>query len=285
MSSDMALNRLGESMSRNLGQPFLIENKPGATTTIAAETVARATPDGYTLFLANAFNYGPDKVFLKSSVRYDAARDFTPISQWAVAPMLLVVTSGLEANSVGQLVELARKSPGKYFYASSGPGGIGHLAGVYFNQLSKTTMVHVPFKGGAQVSQAVVSGNVQLSFASIPGAMPMVNAGRMRALAVTSEQRSSLLSNIPTVAEAGFPGFDLSVTFGIVGPANLPPAVVSRLHAASQKTLAEPEVIARLAKLGNEASPSNSPGEFRAWLIKEGAKQAELARQSGATME
>lgn len=273
-----------DSMSRILGQAIIVENKPGATTTIAGEQVARSAPDGYTLFLANAFNYGTDKVVLKS-VRYDAARDFTPISQWAVAPMLLVVTSGLEAKNVTQLVDLARKNPGKFFYASSGAGGIGHLAGVYFNQLSNTSMVHVPFKGGPQVSQAVAAGEVQLSFASIPGAKPMIATGKMRALAVTSEKRSSLMSDLPTVAEFGMPGFDLSVTFGLVGPANLPPAIVAKLHAASLRALSEPDVIEKLARLGNEASPSSSPEEFKAWLIKEGAKHAALARQSGASME
>jgi len=273
-----------EVMTRIIGQPILVDNKPGATTTIAAEIVARSAPDGYTLFIAQPFNYGIDKVFMKN-VGYDGARDFTPVTQWVSAPLVLVVNNAFEATNVAQLIERARKFPGKYFYGSVGNGGVTHLAGVYFNDVNKTNIVHVPYKGGAQGAQGLIAGDVQLAFASGPTVMPLVNAGRLRALAVTSEKQSSVVPGVPSVAESGVKGFEIVVSFGLVGPAGLQPQIVKKLFDASQRSLAETSAIDKLAKLAIEAAPSPSPEHYRAYLMREGEKQAALARQSGATLD
>ena len=282
--ADLTARTVADVLTRQLGQPIVIENKPGATTTIAAETVARSAPDGYTLFIAQPFNFGIDKVFMKG-LNYDGARDFAPVTQWVSAPLVLVVNDKLEAKSVAQLIDLLKKSPGKYFYSTVGNGGVTHLAGVYFNDVNKTDMVQVPFKGGAQGAQALLTGEVQLSFASGPTVMPMVNAGKLRALAVTSEKRSSVVPGVPSVAESGVKGFEIIVSFGLVGPTGMQPAVIKRLFDASVHSLADPVVIDRLAKQAIEAAPSASPEAYRAWLLREGEKQGALARQSGATLD
>lgn len=282
--ADLTARTVADVLSKQLGQPIVIENKPGATTTIAAETVARSAPDGYTLFIAQPFNFGIDKVFMKS-LNYDGVRDFVPITQWVSAPLVLVVNDKLEARSVPQLIELLKKNPGKYFYSTVGNGGVTHLAGVYFNEVNKTDMVQVPFKGGAQGAQALLAGDVQISFASGPTVMPMVNAGKLRALAVTSEKRSSVVPGVPSVAESGVKGFEIIVSFGLVGPTGLQPAIIKRLFDSSVRSLADSVVVDRLAKQAIEAAPSASPMEYRAWLLREGEKQGALARKSGVSLD
>ena len=204
-----------EVMTKVIGQPILVDNKPGATTTIGAEIVARAVPDGNTLFIAQPFNYGIDRVFMKN-VSYDGARDFTAVTQWVTAPLVLVVNNDFDATNVAQLIDRVKMYPGKYFYGSVGNGGVTHLAGVYFNDVNKTNIVHVPYKGGAQGAQGLIAGDVQMAFASGPTVMPLVNAGRLRALAVTSEKRSSVVPGVPSVAESGVKGFEIVVSFGLV---------------------------------------------------------------------
>ena len=273
-----------EVMTKVIGQPILVDNKPGATTTIGAEIVARAVPDGNTLFIAQPFNYGIDRVFMKN-VSYDGARDFTAVTQWVTAPLVLVVNNDFDATNVAQLIDRVKMYPGKYFYGSVGNGGVTHLAGVYFNDVNKTNIVHVPYKGGAQGAQGLIAGDVQMAFASGPTVMPLVNAGRLRALAVTSEKRSSVVPGVPSVAESGVKGFEIVVSFGLVGPTGMQAPIVKRLFDASIRSLADPGVIDRLAKLAIEAAPSASPEQYKAYLMREGEKQAGLARQSGATLD
>ena len=281
---DLSTRSVTESFGKLMGQPIVVENKPGATTTIAAESVARAAPDGYTLFIAQPFNFGIDRFFMKD-LNYDGARDFAPVTQWVSAPLVLVANNSLPANSVAQLIELLKRNPGKYFYSTVGNGGVTHLAGLYFNEANGINAVQVPYKGGAQGATALMTGEAQFSFASGPSVMPLVDAGKLRALAVTSERRSPVVPGLPSVAESGVKGFEIIVSFGIVGPAGMPAAIIKRLFDASVVALKEPAVIERLAKQAIEASPSASPEAYKAWLIREGAKQAELARKAGAKLD
>ena len=282
--ADAVARIVAERMSRDLGQSIIIDNKPGAGTTIAAEAAARAEPDGYTVFMGSANLFGADKILYKT-IRYDGQKDFTPISRWTIAPMVLAVNNDIGVKSVQELIAKAKQNPGKYFYASSGSGWAPHMAGVYFNKLGGTRMEHVPFKGGAPAVTAVIAGDAQMIFATPPSVLPMVETGKLKALAVTSEKRSPLLPNLPTVSEGGVKGYDFTFWFGLFGPANLPPDVVRKLFTASQKALSDPEVVRKLAAQGNEALPSASPDEFRKWALAEGAKSKQLIEQSGAHLD
>lgn len=282
--ADLSVRSVTGSFGKLMGQPIVVENKPGATTTIAAESVARSAPDGYTLFIAQPFNFGIDRYFMKD-LHYDGARDFAPVTQWVSAPLVLVANNNLPVASVAQLIELLKKNPGKYFYSTVGNGGVTHLAGVYFSEANGTQAVQVPYKGGAQGAAALLAGEAQFSFASGPSVMPLVNAGKLRGIAVTSEKRSAVVPGLPSVAESGVKGFEIIVSFGIVGPAGMPAPVTRKLFEASVTALKEPAVIERLAKQAIEAAPSASPEAYRTWLLREGAKQAELARKSNAKLD
>ncbi|PBI87276.1 Tripartite tricarboxylate transporter family receptor [Variovorax boronicumulans] len=282
--ADTVARIVGDKLGKLLGQPIVIDNKPGAGTTIASDQVARAAPDGYTLLLGSANLYGSDKLLYKS-VKYDGARSFVPISRWSSAPMLLAVNKDVSAKTVQALIAEARQNPGKLAYSSSGAGVVTHLAGLSFEKAAGVQMLHVPYKGGAPSIQAVAAGDVQLTFGTPPSVLPMAQGQKLRVLAVTSGQRSPLFPDVPSVAEAGVKGYDYTFWFGLFGPAGLPPEVAQKLFDASVAALNDPEVKARMEKSGNESAPSKSLAEFRAWALAEGAKSKELTERSGASVE
>lgn len=282
--ADTVARIVSDKLAKILGQPIVIDNKPGAGTTIASDQVARTAPDGYTLLLGSGNLYGSDKLLYKA-VKYDGAKSFVPISRWSSAPMLLAVNKDMSAKTVQALIAEARQNPGKLAYSSSGTGVVTHLAGLSFEKAAGVTMLHVPYKGGAPSIQAVAAGDVQLTFGTPPSVLPMAQGQKLRVLAVTSGQRSPLFPDVPSVAEAGVKGYDYTFWFGLFAPAGLPPEMAQKLFDASVAALNDPDVKARLEKSGNESAPSKSLAEFRTWALAEGAKSKELTERSGATVE
>jgi len=282
--ADTVARIVTNKMSRVLGQAIVIDNRPGAGTTIGSVLVAHAAPDGYTLLLGSSNLYGSDQILYRN-VTYDGAKSFVPISRWSSAPMLLAVNKDFPANTAQELIAFARQSPGKLSYASSGIGVATHLAALSFARAAGISMLHVPFKGGAPALLAVASGDVQLAFGTPPSVLPMAQGGKLRVLAVTSEARSPMFPDIPGMAEIGVKGYDQTFWFGLFGPAGLPTDIAQKLFDASVIALDDPQVQAKLAKSGNEAKPSASLAEFREWAMAEGRKAKESILRHGVTME
>lgn len=279
--ADAVARIVGEKLGRVLSQAVVVDNRPGAGTTLASELVSRAQPDGYTLLLGTANLYGSDQLLYKSA-RYDGVKSFTPIARWSNSPMLLAVNKDFPEKSVKGLMEQARKNPGKLTYASSGAGVVTHLAGAAFAHAAAIDMLHVPYKGGAPSIQAVAAGDVDMTFGTPPSVMPMVQAGKLRPLAVTTAERSPLFPDLPGMNESGIKDYDFNLWFGLYGPAKLPPEMVKKLFEASAQVLRDPEVKARLEKQGNVAWPSVSPQEFKDWAISDGAKHKAITQRAGA---
>jgi tripartite-type tricarboxylate transporter receptor subunit TctC len=244
--------------------------------------VARAAPDGYTLLVVSfAFAVNPA---LYASLPYDSARDFAPVILAAGTPNLLVATPSLPVKSVQDLVKLARSEPGKLNYASAGNGSSNHLSMELFRRIAGVDLVHVPYKGSVPAVADLVGGQVDVMFDNVPNVLQQVNAGRLRALAVSSRQRSPLLPDVPTVAESGVPGFDVSVWFGVVAPAGTPAVIIDRLNGEMRRILAAPEVVRLFHDQGVEAR-GGSPSEFGAFLRAQTATWGKVVRDSGATAQ
>ena len=279
---DIVARIVAHKMSESLGQPIVIDNRAGAGSSIGIAAAARATPDGYTLVIASsAMTINPN---VYKSLPYDPVKDLTPVSQTSVVPLVLVTHPGVPAKSIQALVALAKPDPRRLTYATSGVGNSTHLAMELFNYLTKTQMVHVPYKSTSQKNTDVVSGQVHLMFSAVPSAVPFLQDGRMRALGVSGERRSTVLPDVPTIAEAGVPGYELVSWNGILAPAGTPGEIVNRLNAEISKALADPAVKARLTAQGAEAVAS-SPGEFASYIKSELAKYAKLVALAGIPKE
>ena len=277
--TDVLARIVAGRLSDGLGQQVVLDNKPGASGMIGAEMVAKAAPDGYTL-LANAsvhvINPG-----LYPKMPFDAIADFVPVTQLASVPLILVVNNDLPVKSVRELIAYAKANPGKLNFASSGNAAAPHLAGESFRLATGAAMQHVPYKGSAPAITDLIGGQVQLMFDSMPSAMPHVKAGKVRPLAVTTARRAGALPDLPTVAEAGVPGYDISTWYGIWAPRGTPRDIVLRLQAEIAKVLRLPEVRERFAGLGAEPVGS-TPDEFAAYCRTELDKWARVVRDSGA---
>jgi tripartite-type tricarboxylate transporter receptor subunit TctC len=269
----------GTEASATLGQPIIIENRPGAGGTIASAMVTKATPDGYTLLFANFATHAVAPTMF-TSLRYDPIKDFAPVSYLASSPHLLLVSSDLPAQSVAELIALAKSTPGKLNYASSGVGSPLHLAGEYFNATAGTDIVHVPYKSSGPALIDLMSGRVQMMFDNISTALPYVQSGKLRALAVTSNQRSPLAPEVPTVAESGLAGFETYGWWGVLAPAQTPPAVIARLSSAYGGAIKNPGVVAQLNAQGYIPIGSG-PAAFRAHIESEIAKWAPIIKSTG----
>ncbi len=274
---DSVARLMADHMSRTLKRPVLVENKPGAGTTLAPSFVAMAAPDGYTLLLAPDSVYGPDKVMYHPNVKYDES-SFTMISKWAGTFFVMAANPKVGATNVA---ELKAKSPGNEIFVASTQGLYPAIIMENFSRLSGLKLNQVPYKGGAPSVVAAVGGEVPVTFAVPSSIMPMVKEGRLVALGITSPNRSRLTEGVPTLAEQGLKGFDVSYWFSLAGPAGLPTEVAQKLFDASSMALADPDVQAKLHALGYEPTPSKSMAEFRAEAIQTGERNRKLVESLG----
>jgi tripartite-type tricarboxylate transporter receptor subunit TctC len=254
--TDIVARILAEPLAAVLGQPIIIDNRGGAAGNLGTDLVAKAAPDGYTiLFTLSSHTINPE---LYDRLPFDVEKDFVAISLAALIPQILVANPSLPANNVRELIALAKAEPGKLNYASVGTGSPGHIAGELLKLKTGIDMVHVPYKGGGPAVTDTLSGQVQLLFVSLPAALQHVRAGRLKALAVTSDQRSQAAPDVPTIAESGVPDCVVNSWYGALAPAATPPAIVAKLQAAMAQVLALPEVKAKLFQQGAEATASTS---------------------------
>jgi tripartite-type tricarboxylate transporter receptor subunit TctC len=280
--ADIVGRQIAPRLGDLLGQPVVIDNRPGAGANIALELVAKQPPDGYTLMLTTptiAVNPG-----LYPKVGYDSVRDFSPVALMASTVYMLVVHPSLPVKSVKELVALAKARPRQLNYSTGGNGAAAHLAGELFRSMAGIQIVHVPFKGIAPALVAVLSGEAQLTFASQPSSLSQVKAGKLRALAVTSLKRSPFTPDLPSIAEAGLPGYDTTAWYGIIAPAKTPPAIVKRLNEDVARVLEMPEVKTGLANRSFQIL-GGSPDEFGAFIKAELAKWGKVVKEAGMRID
>jgi len=281
--SDVLARALGARLAESVGQQVLVDPRPGAGTTIASEHIAKSAADGYTLFLQDMTTHAIN-ASLYRRLPYDSVRDFTPITLIAASPLILVVHPSLPAKSVKELTALARKRPNDISYGSSGNGTIVHLAGEMLKAMADIQIVHVPYKGSPQAITGILGGEIVLLFATMPPALPMVSAGKLRALAVTTPQRTGAAPEVPTMKEAGLKDFELVLYSGILAPRGVPGPVVDRLNAEFGKAVRSPDVQNVYARVG--ALPvTSSPEEFAAHVQLEMTKLGKLVQISGARVD
>jgi tripartite-type tricarboxylate transporter receptor subunit TctC len=277
--SDLVARTVAAKITESIGQTVIVDNRAGAAGTIGADIVAKSPPDGHTLLLGSS---GPIAInpSLYAKLPYDAARDFAPVSVVTVMPFLLVVHPALPVKSVKELVALAKARPGQLNYGSPGSGSTTHLANELFKSMTGVQITHVPYKGVAPAATDLISGQVQMMSGDLSTLLPHVRSQRMRALAVTGANRSSLLPDVPTVAESGVPGYEASGWFGVLVPAATPPAIIERLNTAVVKGLAAGDARDRLGALGGDVGGS-TPEQFAARIKAESAKWAKLIKALG----
>ena len=278
-AADTVARAFQEPLSRVLGQPIVIDNRPGAGSSIAAEHVAKSTPDGYTVLIASPSSILVNPIITPKS-GFDPLKDLVAISKVSSSPLILAVNPSVGVGSVKELIAHAKKNPGKLNYASSGNGSAPHLAAVLFQRLAGVEMVHVPYKGGAPAVQSVLAGDTQLSFATPPSVLPLVQAGRLRALATTSKAGSPLIPGVPGMAEAGLPQYEISFWYGFFVPAGTPHEVVRKLFDATSQALKQPEVARILAREGTETAGSASPEDYVAFIGEDAKLWARIVKEA-----
>ena len=281
--SDILARALGQKLAERWSQQVVIENRPGAGGNVAAEAVARSAADGYTWLLGNNSILATNQTLYRS-LPYDPVKDFAPVSLVAVQPNILVVNPQVPANSVAELIALAKKNPGKLNYASSGAGAAAHLAGELFKTMAGVDLVHVPYKGAQPALTDVIAGQVQVMFATSASVIPFIKAGKLRGLAVTTARRSPSVPDLPTVSEAGVAGFEAITWHGVVVPAATPAPLVERLNRDIVSVLSLPDLRERLAALGAEVL-AGTPREFADYIAAEIPKWSKVVRDSGARIE
>ena len=281
--NDIVARAVAQELGKSLGQQFVVDNRAGAGGAIGAELAARSPADGYTLFLGGVGSHVVNPS-LHAKLSYDPIRDFAPVTLIASAPAVLVVHPSVQAASVVELTALAKANPGKLNYASNGNGSSAQLAAVLFESMAGVRMTHVPYKGVSQALVDLMSGEVQLMFGTIVAISPHIKAGRLRALAVTGKSRSGLLPEVPTLAEAGLPGYEAGSWYGILAPAGTPGAIVARLNAEINQAVRQPEVRERLAAEGAETL-GGTPEEFASHIKAQLARMGKLMREAGIRME
>jgi tripartite-type tricarboxylate transporter receptor subunit TctC len=282
-TADILARMIGEQLTPALGQPVIIENRPGAGGHVGAGMVARADPDGYTLLMSGSptHSVGPH---LFKRLTYDPMRDVPPVAMVAAAPNLLVVNASLSARSLDDLVALAREKPGQLTYSSAGNGTSGHLAAELLKSMAQIDMRHVPYKSGPEAVTGVLSGDVSFRFFTVPAVLSQVEAGKLRAIAITSAERSQLVPNVPTVAEAGFPGFEVLAWYAVFAPRETPKRVVAKLSAEIEKIVHLPDIRDKMVQLGAEPRHM-SPEQLTSFVAVESPKWGELIRESGASAD
>ncbi|MDP3228595.1 MAG: tripartite tricarboxylate transporter substrate binding protein [Acidovorax sp.] len=277
-ATDLVARVVTQRVAADLGQQMVVDNKPGAGGTLGTAEAAKAPADGYTLLLTTSSTHAISP-HLMPKLAYDPRKDFVPVAHVADAPSVLLVTNSLPVKTVGELIAYAKANPGKLNYATSGNGTIVHLNTAAFSAQAGVEMTHIPYKGTALAIPDLIAGQTHVLFDSLPTGMPHAKAGRLRALAVTSEKRSSLAPELPTMAESGLPGYSSVTWFGVYLPANAPPALVKRIHSAFAKAVQSPEVAASLAKLGVEPAAPSTSAQFGAMVQADSNRWASVIRQ------
>ena len=283
-AADFVARTLQEPMQRALGQPIIIDNRPGAGSSIAAEHVAKSPPDGYTVLIASPSSILVNPL-LNPQIGYNALRDLAPVTKVSSSPLVVAVNAGVGAGTLAELIAHAKKNPGKLNFASSGNGSAPHLAAVLFQRVAGLDMVHVPYKGGAPAVQSVLAGDTQLAFATPPSVLPLVQAGRLKALAVTSRERTPLVPGVPGMAEAGLPDYEISFWYGFFVPAGTPAEALKKLYDATSQALRAPETGSTLAREGTETSGSRSPEDFAAFIATDAKLWSRLVKDSGVKLD
>lgn len=277
-SADILARTVGEQLGARLGQPVVVENKGGAGTAIGARYVAEARPDGYTLLLGTVSSQAINPAM--SRVGYDPVKDFVPVSALASIPFVLVTGPSTPYNNLAELIAAARQKPGSLSYASAGPGTSNHLAGEMLANAAHISLLHVPYRGSAPALADVLAGHVPLMFDLQTTSIPNIKAHALKALAVTSQQRSALLPEVPTVAESGLPGFEVSAWFGLFAPAKLPPPVLARLSNAMTEVMQSPVVRQRLVDMGAEPDKRDA-AQFASYVAAEAEKYRSIVKSAG----
>ena len=280
-AADFVARAFQEPLGRALGQPIVVDNRPGAGSSIAAEHVAKSAPDGYTFLIASPSSILVNPL-LTPKAGFQPLKDLVPVGKVSSSPLILAVNPGIGVTNVQALIRHLKDNPGKVNFATSGNGSAPHLSAVLFMRLAGVEMVHVPYKGGAPSVQSVLAGDTQLAFATPPSVLPLVQAGRLRALAVTSRNATPLVPGVPGMAEAGLPDYEISFWYGFFVPAGTPADVVKKLFAATGQVLKLPEIAKTLAREGTEASSSTSPEDFGAFLVQDARLWERLVKESGA---
>jgi len=276
--TDILGRLISERLSATLGQPVVTENRGGAGGNVGAETAARSAPDGYTIVLV-----APSLAISKSlysKLNYDAVKDFAPVSLVATVPNVMVTHPSVPANTLAEFIRLAKTKPGEMNFGSGGSGTSNHLAGELFNIVAGVKLVHVPYKGVNLAMNDVLAGQIHLVVIGVPAAAPHIKAGRLRALALVAPQRAAALPEVPTVAEAGLPNFEVTTWYGILAPAGTPRTIVTRLNADLVKIMHSPDLKERLAAMATDPATS-TPEEFADYIKREIAKWGEVVRQAG----
>ena len=283
-TTDILARAVAAKLSETTGQPAVVDNRPGAGGNIGAELVAKSAPDGYTFLMGtvgtHAINPG-----LYAKMPYDHVKDFAPVILVAGVPNVLVVNPALPVNSVQELIAYIKANPGKVNFASSGSGTSIHLSGELFKTMTGLQMTHVPYKGSAPALQDLVGGQVQIMFDNLPSSLALIKGGKLKALAVTSAERSSALPDVPTVAEAGLPGFEASSWFGLLAPAGTPKEAIAKINGEVAKWLATPEAKEKLASQGAIAASGLTPEDFQKHIASETTKWAKVVKESGAKVD
>jgi tripartite-type tricarboxylate transporter receptor subunit TctC len=282
-AADYVARSVGDALGRALGQTVVIENRAGAGSSIAAEVVAKAAPDGYTLLIASPSSISVNPA-LNPKLGY-SPRDLLPVTKVTSSPLVIAAYPGTGIHSVAELIARAKQAPGSLNYATSGNGSAPHLGAALFSQVAGVQMVHIPFRGGAPAIQSVIAGDTQLTFGTPPSVLPMVQAGRLRGLAVSVRERSALVPDLPGMAEAGLPGYSIEFWYGFFVPAGTPQTIVSKLFDAATLALQQPQVKAALAREGTEVSLSASPEQFAAFLAEDAKFWVRLVKDAGVKMD
>jgi tripartite-type tricarboxylate transporter receptor subunit TctC len=281
-TTDVLARAIGQELAKSLGQPVIVDNKPGAGATLGAAYVAKAKPDGYTLLMGAVHHTIATSVYKK--LPYDFAKDLAPITTVALVPNVLVVNPGVPAQNVRELIALAKASPGKFAYGSNGQGTLQHLIGAQFERAAGVQLLHVPYKGSGPLVNDLLGGQVAMSFDTITPVLGQIQAGKLRPLAVTTAKRSSALPNVPTMEEAGVKGIDMGTWFGLLAPAATPQPIVERLHAEVVQIINAPEFRKKLQEIGAEPI-GNSPREMAQQIRADSEKFARLVKEANITIE
>ena len=282
-TTDIVARIVGDRLSKELGQPVIIENRGGGGGTVGADALAKAAPDGYTLGVATVSTMATNPA-TNPKIPYNPLTDFLPITNLANVPNVMTINPGVPAKNMKEFIEYAKKNPGKLSYATSGTGGISHLDGELFKELTGTFILHVPYRGSGPALNDVLAGQVQAQFDNLPSSLQHIKAGKLRALAVAAPKRLDVLPDVPTFTEVGLAPLDNLAWYGLVAPAKTPAEVITRVHAAAVKALADPDVRKRLADAGSVAD-GNTPQQFATQIKREFDLRKKIATDRKITLD